>query len=111
MIISAVFSLDMLGSGDFEIKKYEKDDKERIVQEIKKFRNDIVNTMIKGDATKIVETFLEIKLPEPKRESGIDFSECSDMLFIILSGMNLKTQKFQGYEEWMGLKFFFVKRK
>ena len=111
MIISAIFSLDMLGSGDFEIKKYEKKDKELVKQEIKKYGNDIVNTMIVGDATRIVESFLGIKLPEPMRKRNLKYSDYSDMLFITLSGMNLKTQKFQGYEEWMGLLFFFIKRK
>ena len=37
--------------------------------------------------------------------------EFQEMLFVTLSGMNLKTQSFDKYEDWMGIKFFYIKRK
>lgn len=110
MIISSVFSLDMLQTGSFDIVKYEKGDKDEINRLLNE-TNSITNTMVIGDATKIMESFLGRELPQPMRNCGNLFQEFQEMLFVTFSGMNLKTQKFQGYEPWMGLKFFYIKRK
>lgn len=111
MVISCVFSLDMLQTGNFEIVKYNKEDKDEVIRLIKN-QNSITNTMCVGDASKIVSSFLGIDIPQPMRKCGnVLFPEFQEMLFVTLSGMNLKTQSFDKYEDWMGIKFFYIKRK
>lgn len=110
MIVSAVFSLDMLQTGSFDIVKYVKSDRDEINRLLDK-SNSITNTMVKGDATKILESFLGRKLPQPMRNYGDLFLEFNEMLFVTFAGINLKTQSFDKYEPWMDLRFYYVKRK
>ena len=57
-----------------------------------------------------MSSFLEKKLPKPiKRRDA--YRKKTELLFFILFGMNLKTQSFTAYEDWMRIKIFYIKRK